>query len=398
MIETGTLQYTLPDKLLNKDAETYRFVVWGDLQAHPWQESRRADAGKDLVRVINTVYEIANQASANGVVFLGDLFESKRAVRTDYASRIIQQINYRALCSRDAYIWNCMVEGNHDRYNGRSMLNAFNYETGVSDGETNFSSVDDVYSKPTICRIKSHAPNKFSIAFIPYECDPKSGLKDFCNAALHDGIPLVAFSHCQISGSVMGESVIGGKLVERGTTTLPAGIRNGKTVIFNGHYHRPGTLTLPEGNQVVFVGSPMQYNWTDIDSGDRGIVVVDILPNNKVEWRRVWFNGTPRFYSAENKDQATSIDFVREVDVEVTGAPSVRAKGASVSSDALTALTSSDLRVAFDEWLDAYCEDATAKRAVMAMPRLREYLEAVITGSDLSTLRSMGLREKGDDT
>src|SRR3990167_8487607 len=94
-----------------KSRDKYTIVVWGDLQAHPWQELERPDRWRELLCVFGMVNRVAKDHDADAIVFLGDLFQNKRTLRADVVGETLIQFA-RAIEEFDKPYY--IMEGNHD--------------------------------------------------------------------------------------------------------------------------------------------------------------------------------------------------------------------------------------------------------------------------------------------
>ena len=255
-----------------------KLILWGDPQFHPWQEDVRPDRWETLLNIIKIVYKEAADREADRIVFMGDLFEDKRRVRTDIFSAVFQEL----LKGWNKYkIPHHMLMGNHDRWNWRSILDLFRHMEGFT-----------VYTMGAVLEPP--------LLFVPYGAEVAEHLEY-----------TVMFAHSEILGGDLGQGIrsVHSMLPEK------ALLKKGKRqVCFNGHYHHPQKIVLSDEHiPVVCVGTPAELNWSDADSDTfRGITVVDILGGTKVVHQRIKLN-FPRFYNSPN-EAAKKGDFVRNLE------------------------------------------------------------------------------------
>ena len=247
-------------------------IVFGDLQAHPWQEQISATRWRDCVKVISDVYDKADEVDADFVCFLGDLFESKRAIRSDVMAAVYEKFIENAR-HFDGHTY--LVKGNHDIYRQGCTLQPFRGAGG----------------KITVCEtvtaVKLHG---YDLLFVPWGSEAQSvGLSKYS----------LAFTHCEFKGARHSATHV------TEDDSMPPQFRNARIdnpnrVIFNGHYHHPKTYMGQKNEDVplVNVGSPMHHDWSDIDSGPRGCVEV-FIDGGAPSWKWHHFD-YPRFFRDES--------------------------------------------------------------------------------------------------
>lgn len=263
-------------------ARIVKGILFGDLQAHPWQEQERPDRWKDCQRVINEIYDKATEIGAEFVGFMGDLFEAKRAVRTDIMGAI-----YRTFIERiEAFDGHTLfVTGNHDIYRDGSTLAPFQslLKAYVADAPMSFVPKTD----------------GAIILLMPWGME---SINDFgCEWD-------IALTHCDFKGARHSPTHVSDSDNWRDSFRDPEyGWKH--RVIFNGHYHHPAELKGKDKVSVVMVGSPMQHDWSDIDGGARGCIEVTIDPGKSVTYKRHEFK-FPKFYRGATPWFRDGIDFL----------------------------------------------------------------------------------------
>lgn len=260
-----------------------KLVIYGDTHFHQFQESDRPDRWKEMLRIIDIVYNVAVREEAEYICHLGDLFETKRAVRTDVAARVMWKIleNDRAYS-----IPHLFIRGNHDSYRGETPLTTLQ-AASENISVCNTKPYNNIWLFPSL-----------SILTVPYGCEE-------VEADDYD----ILLCHAGIRNGHMANGI------HTTTSTLPAGLleKTGRRKIcFNGHYHIPQTITTPGQVPVICVGAPYHLNWSDADSNlrRRGIIVVTIT-RERCSYKRIWLNRFPHFYRKRTKDTRPK-DFVQE--------------------------------------------------------------------------------------
>ena len=306
-------------------------VLFGDLQAHPWQEGQVARRWLDHVNALKRIRDSAYSfGSATPVVFLGDLFESKRLIRSDVASLIYKNMGFVTH----------LVCGNHDIYKGMcSLLPITNMH--MNGGGLLFQAEAVV-----------HHRLGFPAAFVPF-----GATKQSIEVVANDMSWVVAFTHADIEGAYQAAGI------RTQQSTLPpeffeAG--GNRRFIFNGHYHRHQVIQKNKSSvPVVCVGAPLCHSWADCDdTTPRGYVTVEIkwgIPDSYlVDWEHVPLTEFPRFYSTPGP-HARPLDFVL-----TPPADPAMVQAATVVHGNVDDASSMDLSVALEGYLSERYPNMTA--------------------------------------
>lgn len=260
-----------------------RWVVFGDIQVHFWQETERPSRWKEMLDVFDVVFRTAKKHQAD-IIFLGDMFESKRSIRSDVLSATYERI---AKLMRKSEARFHFIAGNHDQYAGICTQSAFKLgrKFFVHDGNTSTS-----------------ISTEYGVYALPYGAtpDPKLDYRVLC-------------SHVDIRGAEMSTGI----LAESSGVNEAVFRRWGqRDLVLNGHYHVPQTIDM--GRKYVKIeclGAPLQHNWGDARSSDieRGIYVLDIHEGGRNRLTKIPLRSFPKFY-IDPKDVSCvrkGVDFVR---------------------------------------------------------------------------------------
>ena len=259
------------------------WVVFSDLQLHFWQETERPDRWKDMLNVFDAVFRMAKKHNAD-IVFLGDLFESKRSIRSDILSATYMRIA-KLMRKSDARFH--FVAGNHDQYAGICTQSAFRL------------------GRRFLVHDSAHATcinAEYSIYALPYGAisDPNLDYRVLC-------------SHVDIRGAKMSQGI----LAESSGVDESIFYRRGsRSLVLNGHYHVPQTIDLGKKYvRIECLGAPLQHNWGDARSGDleRGIYVLDMHEDGKSSTTKIPLRKFPKFYIDPDDTVCIrkGVDFVR---------------------------------------------------------------------------------------
>jgi len=286
-------------------------VAFGDVHAHPWQDGERPDRWKDCVKAIDLVYDVANAEKADMIVFCGDLFESKRAIRTDIAAAVAEQIH-------DASKYFCAgatatprhviyLAGNHDMYRDSCVLRMLGEPVRVIEGQAQ----EILYPKRGHFLFAPHGTNWANVVEKDYDA---------------------VFTHQEFKGAELRPGIL------TQDDNVPEWVRARSRIVINGHYHIPQTLVHKGKGKladVLCLGSPLQHNWKDVDDPLlRGCWIIELSCGGKAaRYKDVHvlggFDEFPRFFSSD--EGAREQDFVRKIGKAVTiQDTSVRGDGGDV--------------------------------------------------------------------
>jgi DNA repair exonuclease SbcCD nuclease subunit len=260
-----------------------KYLVWGDLQMHPWQETQRPDRWRNMLGVVSDVFTQAHKHSVDCIVCLGDLFESKSAVRADVMSETMDCLIGH---HRKHNFLSIYISGNHDFYGGESSLTPLG----------NLQNVHVVADYPL------YIPGSEASLCIPFGCKNfESSKEDY----------RILFTHNDIVGARVNKHVL---TKESGIPDRFLKRKRVRKAVINGHYHHPQKIIISEDHvPVTCVGSPVQINWSDADSKrERGFLLINETPS-AVKLSRIYLPKYPKFYNGNPPEAREGIDFVREV-------------------------------------------------------------------------------------
>lgn len=255
-------------------------VIWGDAQFHPWQETERPDRWRDILRVVDIVYQHAADIDAEKIVFLGDMFETKRSVRSDVFSAVHSRFY---TCAKKYNIPHILLCGNHDIYRDRkdSLLHTFLLDDLILPVVNDYVVLDEEL-------------------FVPFGVDVPE-----------DTEYRYMYTHAEIEGCFHTANC------ESSVSGIPAGLLAGtrlRQCVFNGHYHSHQIAVRDAASVLVeCVGAPFHHCWRDVATGSnmnmrrRGFVV---LHDNDVHDFISLDDEFPRFVLNCDKDTAKTNDFV----------------------------------------------------------------------------------------
>lgn len=259
------------------------WVVFTDLQLHYWQESERPNRWKDMLNVFDVVFRTAKKRNAD-IIFLGDLFESKRSIRSDILSATYMRIA-KLMRKSDARFH--FVAGNHDQYAGICTQSAFRLGRRFFVHDSNHATCINA---------------DYGIYALPYGAMSDPGL-DY----------RVLCSHVDIRGAKMSTGI---SAESSGVDESIFHKRGDRTLVLNGHYHVPQTIDLGKKYvRIECLGAPLQHNWGDARSSDidRGIYVLDMHDGGSSNITKIPLRKFPKFYI--DPDDTTyirkGVDFVR---------------------------------------------------------------------------------------
>ena len=280
-----------------------RIIAWSDLHAHPWQEAERPGRWGDYIRVIREVRAIAAKRKADALVFCGDLFESSRTLRADVASAVYAELLHG---NDDSSTPEFYLSGNHDRLqNGHNALEPLRY--ALSGGRVILPS-DTVNSPPIV----THGICGVVLGFLPNGAVMSNNKQWAKHIPPHD----ILFTHTDIADAYMG----GGLRTKSDGVPFRLLMASRAKVLICGHYHHPQSFQRG-GCKCYFVGSPIQNNWSDLETGKsnpRGVLEIDITPQTDAlcAVRRIPLTGFPRFLRAGDAS-AMPEDFILHQDTNM---------------------------------------------------------------------------------
>ena len=266
-----------------------KLLLYADTHFHNWSESERPDHWRNLVGVIGRVYRIALREECDWVVHLGDLFESKRRIRSDVISTVFTEIikHHTASGLRSAF-----VAGNHDFYGSECILTPLGEIPGISI----FGVGGTLPGSRVVC-----APWGTESGSV--EVDRVRGIRS-----------TILLFHGNVEGAAFSDRPGSRRCVKSDLELLSrqAGNRSsGPVFAVGGHIHNPQTRHIQgdKGRSVVaYCGPPYQLSWSDADSRvGRGCATLDC---ETLAYKRFIFNDYPKFWTSDGPHVRPQ-DFVR---------------------------------------------------------------------------------------
>lgn len=261
----------------------FKIVYYSDLQLHDWQSRDNPNFWKLGLTCIDKVYDIADRNDADLVIFGGDLFQSKRTLRSDIASATYSTLQQKITERKKMQHW--FIAGNHDWYNGECTLTAIHRERKKGNHVR-------VFTRP------EWVPCEFgdgpSFAVIPFG---HWTLDDLPNPEVEYYVALYhsPFNGARISHAIQDKHADPDCYVE---------IAHGAELALCGHYHDQQIIH----DCIRCVGAPMYFCWSDVDATvGRGCFLISMGEKTHVD--KFDFN-MPRFVSTPELS-TSSADFVR---------------------------------------------------------------------------------------
>jgi len=262
-----------------------RILVWSDLHMHSWHEAERAGAWHDALRVVGAIKILVHDLNIDHVVFCGDLFEAKRALRTDVAVSTVHALNHCGLHEDMSHVH--YVAGNHDRYyQEHCTLDLLRYPGGPNVYSEDFEQVV----------VEDTDGTKYTLAFLPHGVNKVTAGEA---RADYD----VMFMHHDLKGASVAAHLSTQKEADSVSSLLH---RTGKRKLaVNGHYHVPQQIVdrhqSPDARvKVVCVGAPISLTWADLEEPgyerQRGCVMVDLSKQGATVTRLPMWESFPRFF------------------------------------------------------------------------------------------------------
>ncbi len=223
-----------------------KLLIIGDLHFHTWKQPQLLKFQNEFME--SFIPSVIKQYSPNGIVFMGDIFESRKMVDKQLVFKVLSWIED---LSTKLQVY--LVIGNHDYYT--EEVSPFEIEHILKHAKV-------------FTEYGSASFNGFKLVFLPWNSWKKEIPIEFF------GNNTLAFSHADIVGiSYPSEK-------SSPSTGLNKDIVSKFYYLFNGHYHKRSRY----GN-IINVGSVMQRTLSDygdqkcltlFDTSNSGILFIDI--------------------------------------------------------------------------------------------------------------------------
>lgn len=290
------------------------FLVFSDFHAHnfqafskqvPWPTGGSINSRlKDCVDVIEEMRAYAKQHNIKHVLFGGDLFHSRSAVKTEVFNVIYEAVN--AWADDLAYMF--MIPGNHDmadREGHVHSLKAFRRENLIL-MDQNWHAL----YRPEI---------KVQIIGVPYTPDREEAARrlervgkaaDDCKAKY--GAPSILLAHLGMQGAKVGSDYV---LVSDNDVTVSDIPHDKFALCLFGHYHQHQQLF----SNGWFIGATHHHNWGDAGTR-RGFLHLTVNPDGTHSFKQIETKA-PRFVNLDDQNTGAwrKQDFIRmHTSLEVT--------------------------------------------------------------------------------
>ena len=274
-----------------------RILVWSDLHAHPWQENVgdvniKAARALWVQALLRRLQQEVRKQKADIVIFCGDMFESKRTLRSTFTGDV-----FAGLARLHAVVPCYYVAGNHDwATSSKTVLSGIieNARQSIPMQEGQWSTQQQAVDPAAHTRL---VINGITLRLQPFTVFGKNGGDVDCN---------LIFCHHDIKGFSHADGVVSDATSANFPVRLLA-LSKSRLAIINGHYHIPtarkGTgKALP----IINVGAPVSHNWGDLEKTqqeyNRGFLLLDVYEDDEqktrslVATRLTIGNVFPRFF------------------------------------------------------------------------------------------------------
>ena len=198
----------------------------------------------------------------DNVIFCGDWFHQRSAVSVNTLHRSYESLKLLASKVKNLYL----IVGNHDSYY-KNTIKVHSLKT--------FEQFDNVkiIEEPTHIKLG----NKDTL-LVPWGVELEELKQHTADIMLGHFEP----GGVRVHGQMMENSHCG-----------PEDLTSVSPVVFSGHYHSYNNLKTNNGGRLIFIGSPSQQNWGDVDE-QRGVIVFDETKAN-LDIRFIENNVAPKF-------------------------------------------------------------------------------------------------------
>ena len=201
---------------------------------------RRVERLEDCLKVLDWVFDVAEERGITNILFGGDLFHDRQKIDVYTYQRVFEVLNKRLDGKKKLYL----LLGNHDLW--------YNDKTSVS-------SVIPLSSLPGVEIISE--PKRIFIAgcnwdFIPFTHDPITSLEKLSK---YFSEPQYALGHIAIDGAILHGSQYSDVEIEHDGDMVSIGVGLFEHYIhtFLGHYHAEQKVN----SKVEYIGSPLELSF-----------------------------------------------------------------------------------------------------------------------------------------
>lgn len=192
---------------------------------------------------VEWIIQQVKENSVDNVIFCGDWFHQRSSVSVNTLHKSYESLKQLASKVKNLYL----IVGNHDSYY-KNTIKVHSLKT--------FEQFDNVHiiEEPTMINLH----NKEAL-LVPWGV-PTDELKKYSAD--------IMFGHFEPGGVR-----VHGQMMENSECS-PEDLTSISPIVFSGHYHSYNNIKTNNGRRLVFVGSPSQQNWGDVDE-QRGIIIFD---------------------------------------------------------------------------------------------------------------------------
>lgn len=248
-----------------------RYLIFSDLHLHRWPYGAATDKDgrhsrlADLLRILDTVGEIAAEQNVNSVLFAGDFFHRPWA-----DAEMAEEVRSRIWAFKGPIV---VIAGNHDQIARRSWR-----------------------ARMTSIIPSGHFGNVLGAE--DYSDDPRTR---WAERLLSGKKPDVFIMHQGILGAKMSKDFCSEN--EQDLSLAEARQLASKLVIA-GHFHQPQLFDQQEP-VVLIPGAPVQHTWGDAGQ-ERGVWIANV--DEKVDVDFLALDGFPKFVDLKPQEREPSIE------------------------------------------------------------------------------------------
>jgi DNA repair exonuclease SbcCD nuclease subunit len=232
-----------------------KILIFTDIHIHPHKKNQKRL--EDCLKVLEWVFDTANEHEVENVVFIGDLFHHRQKMEV-----LTYQRTFEIFQRYQHKIW--LLIGNHDMWCNETWdvssvipLNAIPKVT--------------VINKPCTLEIAGRP-----ISFLPYTKNPVKELEKIKN----DSDFKILFGHIALNGALLNVRAQTYSEVpvedDSDMTLVNASLFKGWDQVFLGHYHAAQKI----GDNIEYVGSPLQLSYGEAFQG-KHILIYDLKNKTK---------------------------------------------------------------------------------------------------------------------
>lgn len=288
------------------------FLVFSDFHAHnfnafskqvPFKHGTINSRLKDCLDVIAQMRAYAKKNKIKCVLFGGDLFHTRSAVKTDVYNVIYSAIDEWV---KQDNMYLLMIPGNHDMADRRGLVHSLE----------GFKRLENVYVKDA--KVDVYVLDGVAIVTVPYTVEREEAVERLAQAGgiaaeVGKNAPVILLAHLGMQGAKVGSDYV---LVSDNDISVSDVPYDKFSICLFGHYHQHQQLF----DNGWFIGATHHHNWGDAGT-TRGFLHLTVDPNGKTTFKQVETT-VPRFVHLDGDETAVmprKTDFVRvHTQLEIT--------------------------------------------------------------------------------